>query len=964
MERRTSGIFYSAIFAMMLSGWGCSSSSEPVISGQGPEAISQALVCLDTNDNYVCDSGEPAARTDSAGNYRLPARSRQAAEHRILWVTDGDTVDATTGASLSSRFTLASLKAQPQLVSIFTTLLTAQDSLDETALKTALEISEKASLLSGYAAGGEIDLFGDYLMDLYAGMFQAASTTPGTTPAQNVAKAVTTMVGNPQRLVSHVDRLTAPPTEPPLQSTPPTSTMVGDEIFQSIPVDAATMSFGVGMDEITRKVVSGSYCLDVPEALAVPALATSQNTRNYLFRLVRSEKDLRELLNVGGGLDLGTQVVSGSLEGRFINEFRSNKDAIFALIKVEYVISGYKLFDVGLAANYLLDNPNVASYISNYDAFRRACGDRYLDQITTGGAYYGMLKITTTDSTSKQDLQVALNGKYGKNGISVSVKGDLKSTVQEALSNTNITITVGSRGVSPEYLGLKDSPDQLIDNLDTFFEAAEVFIEAISDGNNECHDDELGPKKCAYTASFADYATISGGIPRNQTQVKNLNFTTKLMGQYEDYEILGDMVDDILINEPEYNWQRSDISADDAWYLKSDLQKGRLIMDSAFRKCTTDFEGCTDNPKAQSLEPFNEILMNLPMLNREYPRHCQDLQRLFGPQARTGATVYMSGDRSKPFKVSCTEMDTSEPHTYLDLVNTSTPTTPSYNMARSVNPDGSMVTTVYKKLRVNVNYTDVEVINDQDDAIETVSTALEDSPTADRNFTQARLGSAVDCYATTGTAQANIDLTGTKFKLDLKPSDATDEVFDKRLEYVTTIHPATKYEWVPTYMTWDDANAHAQAKGGHLAVIDDREEWASVYDMMVANYKIDTWLGLKRTDLAQPLQNQQFQWVTTLKNLTALEVANYFNPGEPNNLGGAQGCVRFWWGKHYKLDDKECSYTIPSLIEYEFTVPEGTHQFYLDQTGVDLAVAGELEGVCSEIRPASNVIRLIYSQNL
>ncbi len=955
------GVFGSMILAVTLTAWGCSS-SEPRVSGQGPEGISNALVCLDLNNNFTCDPGEPATRTDAGGNYSLLINADQMTGRRLLWVADDRTVDATTGLSSHLYFTMASLKNRPQVISVFTTILTAQESLDEIALKKALRIEEDASLLGGYVPGGEIDTYIYYLRDFYAGLYGAAAATHGTTPSQNIEKAVTTMLSNPARLVAYVEQMTSPPpsTPPPLLQDPPTSTLVGEEIFQSIPIDAATMSFGVGMDEITRKVVSGSYCLDIPEQMAIPELAISQNTRNYLFRLIKSEKDLRELLNVGGGLDLGTSVVQGSLEGRFINEFRSNANAIFALIKAEYILSGYKLFGVGLAPNYLLEDSNRASYVSNYEAFRKACGDRYLDQITTGGAYYGMLKITTADSTSKQDLQVALDGKYGKAGISVSVKGDLKSSVEEALKNTNVAITVGSRGVSPQYLGLKNPNDQLIDNLEKFFEAAEAFMSAISDGNNECHDDTLGPKKCAYTASFADYATISGGVPRDQTQVKNLNFVTRLMGQYEDYKILGGIVDDIMINEPDYNWGRSDLDPDDIWWLKGDLTTRRLIMDAAFRKCTTDFVGCTDNPQAASLPTFNEIIMDLPKLNREYARHCQDLQRLFGPTDRSAATVYLSGDRQKPFTISCTEMDTSEPKAFLNLVNTSTTAAPSYNMAQYVNPDGSLVTSVYNKLGVNINFRDLEIVNDQENFIETVSTAAEDSPTAADNFAYARLGSAVDCYASTGLAKSNIDLTNTRFQLDVQPADAPEGVLDNRLKYVTDAHPGARYEWVPEYMSWDEADAHAKSKGGYLAVIDSLEEWNTVFDMMKRNYVIDTWLGLKRTDLSQPTQYQQFQWITTGKNLTSAEVKNYFYPGEPNNANNNQGCVRFWWGKGFLLDDVHCTYRIPSLIEYDLSVPAGNHEFYSNDVGVNLNVNGGQQGVCSEIRPSTNVIRLKY----
>lgn len=957
MNRRNLGIFYSPLLLLTLAAAGCVSSSGPNISGQGPLAVSKAQVCLDSNSNYVCDSGEATTRTDSTGSYALPVSTDQAANARLLWVVDGETVDAATGAPLPSRYTLTSVPGQPQTISIFSTLLGNQTTLDEPALKAALSITEQASLLGVYAKDGQIDLHANYLHSLYAGMFVAASATPEATPASSVTKVVASMISNPARLIAHVANRTTP--SHTMLSSPPPSITVGEEIFQNIPIDASTMSFGTGLDEITRKVVSGSYCLDVLQAQLTAPEAISQNTRNFQFRLIKSEKDLRELLNVGGGLDLGTQVVQGSLEGRFVNEYRSNSDAVFALIKVEYVLSGYKLMDVNLNQKYLTSSASMASYVSNYDAFRRACGDRFLSQVATGGAYYGLLTITSSDSTKKQDLQVKLDGKYGKAGISVKVSGDLKSSVTESLSSTNVAITVGSRGVSPQFLGLSDPKDQLIDNLDKFFDAADKFVTAVSDPTNPCHDDAVAPKKCAYTASFADYATISGGVPRSQTQVKNLQFTQKIMGQYEDYKILKGIIDDVMINEPDYNWQqRSDITSDDVWNKQADLETGLLTMDSAFRKCATDFEGCTLNTDANKLPTFGDVIKNLPIRLRENAKDCQDMQRIYGTaQDRTGATIYLAGDKTKAFKVSCTRMATAEPQTYLELTNTSGSTSSlSYNMAKNVNPDGSRVSSIYKKLHVNVNYSDVEIINDQTDQVETASTAAADSSTAADNFASARLGTAVDCFASASTdpAVSNIDLTGTKFK------------FDDALTFSTVVHPNSKYEWVADAKTWDDANTYAKSKGKHLVVIDSADEWNTVHSLLLAQHNTNSWIGMKRTDTAQPAQYRQMQWVSTSntspRNLTSQEMFDYFSGGQPDNAGGQEACVHAWRDANLMLNDINCGNSFPFLMERDFPVPPaGVSTFNAGRTTADIRISGAPLGVCSEIRPANGVIRLQYA---
>ncbi|MCX7020691.1 MAG: hypothetical protein NTW26_00185, partial [bacterium] len=451
-------------------------------------------------------------------NHR-PRRARAALiPSRRKSPTDDDTVNTATGAPLGKRYVLVSVIGSPKEISVFSTILSVQTAVDETALKTSLGITEDASLLGGYAPDGEIAGYVAELTPLYADLYAGAAGNSALNPAQVVSQVAETMIADATFISDYVEDALSEDQLPPSNAST-TSKTVGDEIFQSIPIDAATMSFGIGLNEITRKVVSGAYCLEGLQSDLTPELSLCQNTRSYLFRLVKSEKDLRDLLNVGGGLDLGTTVVSGSLEGRFVDEMKKDSSSIYALIKAEYILCGYKIFDVTLNNLYLNGDATHASYTSNYEAFRAACGDRYLDTIATGGSYYGLLKIQTDSLDHKQDLTVALEGKYGKAGISVSVSGDLKSSVSEVIKNENITITVGSRGVSPEFLGLDNGKDQLIDNLDDFFDAADQFLDAISNSDNECHDDAVAFKNCAYTASFADYATVAQANVRNATQV-------------------------------------------------------------------------------------------------------------------------------------------------------------------------------------------------------------------------------------------------------------------------------------------------------------------------------------------------------------------------------------------------------------------------------------------------------------
>jgi hypothetical protein len=413
--------------------------------------------------------------------------------------------------------------------------------------------------------------------------------------------------------------------------------------------------------------------------------------------------------------------------------------------------------------------------------------------------------------------------------------------------------------------------------------------------------------------------------------VKNLNFAKKLMGQYEDYNVLAKTISDILAHASDYDWSTHTKAA--VYRQLNYLNQGKLIMDAAFKKCKDDFVGCTDNSAATSLKSFNAIMMDLPFELWKEPKDCFDLQRLLGARDTDGASVSLGGDETRPFRVACRRMDTSEPETYLELDNTSgSVSTPSYNSAVNVNADGAQVASVYRKVRVNVNHDNLEVVYDQADAV------------SSSGETQVRLGNAEDCAATVGSARSNIDLTGTIFTI--APS----------VSFQSTLAPAAKYEWVETKMSFDEAKAFAESKGGRLVEIDDAIEFATLREEFLAHHATTpSWVGMRRLDMTATGW-KQFKWIYKNTAMDVREYEAYFHSGEPNNSGGNEACTHFW--SDGMFNDVPCNLTYPFYIEYDYAVPVGTATFNNDRTAVDVAVSGAAAGKCAKIRPVVP-IRLI-----
>ena len=96
------------------------------------------------------------------------------------------------------------------------------------------------------------------------------------------------------------------------------------------------------------------------------------------------------------------------------------------------------------------------------------------------------------------------------------------------------------------------------------------------------------------------------------------------------------------------------------------------------------------------------------------------------------------------------------------------------------------------------------------------------------------------------------------------------------------------YTFVPG-PTWDEAEAQAQALGGHLVTLNDEVEDRFLYQFFGDGY----WIGL--TD-----RNGEGNWQWSSGE--PVTYSNWLN-SEPNNNGGRQNYAWYWWGQGGKWDD-------------------------------------------------------------
>lgn len=117
-------------------------------------AIRNATVCLDKNQNGVCDSGEPSGKTDAAGNVTLQVEIADAGKYPILAIAGTDAVDVDHGP-VTVPFTMKAPADKPSVVSPLTTLVQSVVESSGTT-SAAAETSIKSQL------GVNVSLFDDF----------------------------------------------------------------------------------------------------------------------------------------------------------------------------------------------------------------------------------------------------------------------------------------------------------------------------------------------------------------------------------------------------------------------------------------------------------------------------------------------------------------------------------------------------------------------------------------------------------------------------------------------------------------------------------------------------------------------------------------------------------------------------------------------------------------------------------
>jgi len=727
------------------------------------------------------------------------------------------------------------------------------------------------------------------------------------------------------------------------------------------------MYFGAGLDTINGEIHTGANCVKYAE------IVKSGERNQSLFKIdyLDSIDDLIKALRIEVSLSLSFSGVSAEALFRMIDIMDKNKNSLFLLMVLDIEKSDYKILLPEVAHIERLG----PLYRDNYKNFREICGDKFINTITTGGRYIGLLEIKTSSAYEKFKLHAELHGVYKPMNFKIDIVLDyMKEKFNRDYSYTIHTFTEGALGSSlpipiEEESGKPetnfeesddDSEEEIPDEdeeslasltMEKFFLNADSFKRDIF----EIRDDEKGFLKHAYKVRFEPYEQIAYGY---EVGTSHTGANKTLQREYEQlFRDFGEIISETeyVIAHPD-EFENTKERERELRHIIRNIESYRAVIATEADYCASlgdDACPIIDFKTKYSIPSIPELQKLLPEKIYRYPSTCEEHIELHSTRYGDGEyTLFLGGDITKPFKIICRGMSLGEtPQSFLNLEYRSPLPAPGSDINLSPMNNFSSATyflddgihlrkeaTVFQAYKVDITQEYLVILPNQNRYVKTVSYDGKEIGQHSRPASANNCGNS-EYYELENEAQirhitrgANINLRETPF------------IIASEMRWIAN----QTFEYVDTPKTFEDALKDAAEKGGFLLTTHTEQE-NSFFTRVLDSYGVeDVWINLKESSECE------YDWL----NLQSETAYRNWDVLEPNNCHGSiETAVLMKSGG--KWEDVPASELHSYIIEYG--KPEYSIDKSEDGKEVTVKVTNSLGG-CTKVEPVENGIILKYEK--
>jgi hypothetical protein len=126
----------------------------------GANAIQSAIVCLDTNDNLLCEAQEPQAKTNQLGVYQFNANALTAKQSSIVAYIPQGAMDVVTKEIIDKPYSLTTPLGKHAVISPLTSFV-----METMRLHQGMDIDTASQIVNYQLKVKDFDVFKDYRGD-------------------------------------------------------------------------------------------------------------------------------------------------------------------------------------------------------------------------------------------------------------------------------------------------------------------------------------------------------------------------------------------------------------------------------------------------------------------------------------------------------------------------------------------------------------------------------------------------------------------------------------------------------------------------------------------------------------------------------------------------------------------------------------------------------------------------------
>lgn len=191
-------------------------------------------------------------------------------------------------------------------------------------------------------------------------------------------------------------------------------------------------------------------------------------TAVFKFQMVTSQASLEKALNIGAELDARYGLFSAGGKFSFAEDSAINSSST-------YIIASCVVTNALRSGSGFTPNPSAQPLVAagDTDGFKRAFGDRFTQALHTGGEFFALVRVTSSNVSHQQQIAASLHAELNGLFTSVSFQASLQEAEKDTSSHTEIDVQVNQTGGVGDQVQIPGTDaNRIRDHMNTFAAAA------------------------------------------------------------------------------------------------------------------------------------------------------------------------------------------------------------------------------------------------------------------------------------------------------------------------------------------------------------------------------------------------------------------------------------------------------------------------------------------------------------